>query len=467
MNRKTRKWLYPILFLLLAAMLAVPTSASAASKIKMSRSAVAMSKGKTYRLKVSGTRKKAVWRSSNQSVATVSQSGIVKARKSGTAVITAKVAGKSLRCRVIVKQPVTKIRLNQKSISISKGKTYTLRATVTPTNATNRAVTWKSSNKKVVTVTSKGKIKAVGAGKATITATAKDGSRKKATCKITVKKSSSDAGSAKLSDTKLTLQVGEKEKLTVSNAGGVRVAWGSSDKSVAVVSGGTITAKKAGTAVIAARLMDGSQTLFCNVKVAEKSAASRPDQNELPVKPSGASANAKRFLSILQKYSDQVKSDRAAGIQWKYSNSSSLAPSTFAKAKQNAETKGVAYCNCALLPRWALREMGVINSKNFWGTVGGGITFRGDVKAQLEKKCDIIKVYKTPKQLLAEGNLLPGDICSWVEYQHTNVYAGDGLWYDSGRGVNYQSSTGTFTSFGPAAAVNMSGTTVGYIIRFR
>ena len=114
-----------------------------------------------------------------------------------------------------------------------------------------------------------------------------------------------------------------------------------------------------------------------------------------------------------------------------------------------------------------MREMGVIDSKNFWGLVGGGIQFRGDVEAQLRKYCDIIPVYKTPNQLLAEGNLLPGDICTWVEYQHTNVYAGNGLWYDSGRGANYSSSEGAFTSFGPGATINMSGTTVGYIIRFR
>ena len=75
---------------------------------------------------------------------------------------------------------------------------------------------------------------------------------------------------------------------------------------------------------------------------------------------------------------------------------------------------------------------------------------------------------QTPNQLLKEGNLLPGDICTWVEYGHTNVYAGDGLWYDAGRNGNlggYKSGTFYFKTFGPAATVNMSGTTVGYIIR--
>jgi hypothetical protein len=116
--------------------------------------------------------------------------------------------------------------------------------------------------------------------------------------------------------------------------------------------------------------------------------------------------------------------------------------------------------------RWALRELDIIDSSNFWGVSGGGIEFRGNVKDQLLRYCDIIKVYKTPNQLLAEGNLLPGDICTWKEIQHTNVYAGNGLWYDAGRGVNITSS-GTFTSFGPSAAMSMTNKTVGYIIRLK
>ncbi len=464
MNASKKKWALRAVLLLLIALLAVPLSASAASKIKLNKTKITINKGKSYRLKVSGTKRKVKWSSSKRSVAVVNSSGKVTAKKKGTAVITAKVGSKRYRCKVTVKQPVTSVKLNAKSKTLTKGSSCTLKATVRPTNANNRAVTWTSSNKKVATVTSKGKVKAVGKGTAVITAKAKDGSKKYAKCKITVKAkktSSSSKTLLTLNKTKLTLQKGKTATLKATAPDGVRVTWGSSKPGVVSVSStGKLTAKAAGSAVIAARRVDGKKTLFCTVTVQAK-------QSSTAAKPGSGTANAQKFLNILQKYSNQVKADREAGIKWGYSNSSSQAKSTWSAAYSASRSKGVTYCNCALLPRWALREMGVINSANFWGLAGGGIQFRSNVEEQLRKYCDIIRVYKTPNQLLAEGNLRPGDICTWVEYQHTNVYAGNGLWYDSGRGVNYDSSEGAFTSFGPSAAINMSGTTVGYIIRFR
>ena len=83
---------------------------------------------------------------------------------------------------------VAKITLNKTSATLSPVDTLTLKATVTPSNATNKAVTWKSSNTKVATVSSSGKVTAKAAGTTTITCTAKDGSGKSAACKITVRK---------------------------------------------------------------------------------------------------------------------------------------------------------------------------------------------------------------------------------------------------------------------------------------
>lgn len=91
-------------------------------------------------------------------------------------------------CKAVKK--VTKITLNRASASVVKGKTLTLKATITPSDAMNKGVTWISSNKKVATVTSKGVVKGLAYGTATITAKARDGSGKTAACKITVTKSS-------------------------------------------------------------------------------------------------------------------------------------------------------------------------------------------------------------------------------------------------------------------------------------
>lgn len=161
----------------------MPVSANAA---KLNKKSLSLNVGKTYTLKASGTKGKIKWSSDKKSIATVSSKGVVTGKKKGSAVITAKYGKKKLTCKVTVKQPVTSVKLNKKSATLEKGKTLTLKATVSPSNANNKGITWSSSNKKVATVSSKGVVKAVGKGTATITAKAKDGSKKKATCKITV-----------------------------------------------------------------------------------------------------------------------------------------------------------------------------------------------------------------------------------------------------------------------------------------
>ena len=175
-----------LMFMLLS-VIAMPVSASAA---KLNKKSISLNVGKTYTLKTTGTKGKITWTSSKKSVATVSSKGVVKAKKKGTAVIAAKYGKKKLTCKVTVKQPVKSIKLNKTSATLKKGKSLTLKATISPSSANNKAVIWTSSNKKVATVSSKGVVKAVGNGTATITVKAKDGSGKKATCKITVGTSS-------------------------------------------------------------------------------------------------------------------------------------------------------------------------------------------------------------------------------------------------------------------------------------
>ena len=182
--KKTKKLFMMLLVCLLVSMAVMPISVSAA---KLNKKRITLNVGKTYTLKTAGIKGKITWSSNKKSIATVSSKGVVKAVKKGTAVVTAKYGKKKLTCKVTVKQPVTSIKLNKTSVTLKKGNKLTLKAIAYPKNANNRAVVWKSSNKKVATVSSKGVVKAVRNGTATITVTAKDGSKKKAVCKIQVK----------------------------------------------------------------------------------------------------------------------------------------------------------------------------------------------------------------------------------------------------------------------------------------
>ncbi len=137
---------------------------------------------------------KVKWSTSNKKIATVNSKGKVTIKKAkGTVTITAKTADgqkASVKFKVSkAKVKVSKIKVvGSKTMKTSgKKKKQTLKVAITPATADNQKVTWKSSNTKIATVNSKGKVTAKKKGKVTITATAKDGSKKKAKFKITVK----------------------------------------------------------------------------------------------------------------------------------------------------------------------------------------------------------------------------------------------------------------------------------------
>ena len=456
MKNEKKKWLFRTLLLLMLTLMAVPASASA--EISLNKKTFTLTAGKSAKLKLkglTGTETLIEWKVRRKNVADITPTGTgiarVTAKEAGVTYIYAVVDGVRYRCKLKVKSPTPVIHLNKSKKNIRKGKTYQLKASLEP-ESTNVKIKWKSSNKKVAKVNSKGKVTAVGKGKATITVYEENGNAVKATCKITVK-----LASLKLSATQMNLTVGKKTKLSLtSGADGSAIKWSSSNKSIANVSkSGKVKGKKAGTATITAKRTEDGRTVSCKVTVT----SADPQNGTQP------STYAKKLLTLMQKYSDQVKEDKKAGIKWTYSNS---AKNNWADAYKASRTKKVGYMNCALGCRWALREMGLLDSSNFWGASGGSFTFHGTSKTQLLKHCVIIPVKKTPNELLAEGNLLPGDICSYVHQQHTNVYAGNGLWYECGRcGLNggYVNGTYVFDSFGPVASVSMSGTKIGTIIR--
>ena len=164
------------------------------TKVKLNKTKATLNVGKTLTLKASlspskPSNKKVVWTSSNTKVATVNSKGKVTAVKAGTAKITATAAdgsGKKATCTITVTNKVTKVSLNKKKKSLLVGEAFTLKATVTPKKADNTELTWTSSNDSVAVVDSNGKVTAVRAGTAKITAKAKDGSKKSASCTVTV-----------------------------------------------------------------------------------------------------------------------------------------------------------------------------------------------------------------------------------------------------------------------------------------
>lgn len=164
------------------------------SKIKLSKNKVTLNNGKATKLKSQVTNKaiyKAIqWKSTNTNIAKVNSNGVVKALKRGTCYVIAVAkdgSKKSAKCKVTVRQLVTKLSYNKKTqkAEVYKNKTIKFAVTVAPSNANNKGLTYSSSNKKVATVNSKGIIKGIKAGTVTITAKAKDGSRK--AVKLTVK----------------------------------------------------------------------------------------------------------------------------------------------------------------------------------------------------------------------------------------------------------------------------------------
>lgn len=214
------------------------------------------------------------WESTDEAVAKVQYSSgryVLYAYKNGTTTITATAtdgSGVTASCEVTVNinYPVQGISLNHDAKTFTKaGETLQLTATIYPDSATNKTVTWKSSDEKVATVDESGLVTAVGNGTADITATTEDGNFK-ATCQVTVE---IPELTLSLDKTELTLtQTEEQQKLTATVSDPEeKVTWLSSDPFVATVArDGTVTAIANGTATITASA--GDKTVSCTVEVA-------------------------------------------------------------------------------------------------------------------------------------------------------------------------------------------------------
>lgn len=262
------------------------TIQAAVTEVKLNKSVITMKVGQYSTLKatiypISSNYLTVSFQSSNSNISLARKSNnsvTVTGKKAGTATITAtaRATGSnvdvSAKCKVIVTNGSV---VAPKSVTISSsskksskttyiGNSCTLKATVSPSNATNKNITWKSSDKNIAAIDSNGKVSGKTPGTVTITATV-TGTNIKSTYKIIVKKKS-----LKISPSSLNLAVGERYtiKVTELKPSASKIIWKSSNRNcVTVDSSGRIKGIKKGTAVITAYIYGESVQKKCKVTV--------------------------------------------------------------------------------------------------------------------------------------------------------------------------------------------------------
>lgn len=336
-------------FCLLFAIVPVQAAAPAISK-----KTATIYVGKSITLKMNDTKAKVKWKTSNSKIATVSGTGKVTGKKTGTAKITATVNKKNYSCTITVKKASTKVKvskisLNKTAISLNVGTNYSLKASVSPAKAANKAITWKSSNTGVATVNSNGTVTAKKAGTATITATAKDGSGKKSICKVTVK----EPRITKLSiSSKKSVNVNGTLQLTVSAQPSnlkKTFTWKSNNSKIATVSNkGLVKGISAGTVKITVTTNDKWKDSISVYITVNKTSTPNPAPQK---KTSGIEAvctlkevgsvndvNSSN-LTVYEKFSDGTKTElRNYSVKGEYIASSNSYKYTISKTGTNFST---------------------------------------------------------------------------------------------------------------------------------
>ena len=243
-KNKHMRWLLTGIILVLGLMFLPENQSEVNAATRINYTSIKLGQGKSKQLKLKGTSAKAKWTSSNTKIVTVNKkTGMITAVKGGKATITAKVGKRKYYCRVTV------VGISATKLTMTKGRTYTFKI------KNGKNTKWKTSNAAVVSVSSKGKIKAKGAGGAVITCKTNGRTLK---CKVYV---------PMINNTALRMPVNTQQQLTVSGKGDYIPAWSSSNQAVATVdNNGMVTATATmGQSVISCKV--GTVTLQCKVTV--------------------------------------------------------------------------------------------------------------------------------------------------------------------------------------------------------
>lgn len=210
-----------------------------------------------------------VWSSSDGSVASVDEEGVVSGKSKGEAVITVTAVdgGYTAECRVRVYQPVTELRMDNRSVTVDTGDDIQLTATILPYDADNKSIVWSSDNPDVADVNGKGVVTGVKAGQTVIRATSEDEGISDF-CVVTVNQ---PVTGVSLSKSELSFgKIGDAEQLVASvqpaDATNKELNWSSSDESVAIVSNGRVLCSGYGTAIVYVTTVDGGYMASCVVK---------------------------------------------------------------------------------------------------------------------------------------------------------------------------------------------------------
>lgn len=269
------------------------TVISRVTGISLSETTVELKPGETHQLTATvlpqnASNAEVTWYSDKESVATVSQSGLVTGVGPGETTVHAVTTdgGKMASCLVKVGTPVKGITLSVSSKTLYVGDpSLDISAALTPANATDKSLEWSSSDPEVASIAPGAALHAVikplKPGKTTITATTKDGGFT-ASCEVTVKRHVSGVSLNKAS---LTLYVGETESLAATvapeDASDKSVVWSSGNSAVASVSNGKVTANKPGSAVIKVVTNDLSKEATCTVTVKRHAESVELSQKEI------------------------------------------------------------------------------------------------------------------------------------------------------------------------------------------
>ena len=311
--------------------------------VKLSDTQKTLKVGEEYQINASvepsdAADKSLTYTSDNNKVATVSETGLVKANAVGSAKITVKSAnGKTAALQITVEEKekpsveVTKVKLSETKKTLKVGDKYQINASVEPSNATDKTLTYTSDNKKVATVSETGLVKANAVGSAKITVKSTNG--KTATLQITVKTKKPEVQKVLVSVDKLTVGVGEKVQLEAGvypkNAGDKKLFYKASNNKVKVSQKGVITAQKTGTCKVTISSSNGKKAV---VKVTVKK------------KPSKISLNAKKkTLKKGKKFQIKTKLPKGtASYKITYTSSKKSVAAVSKTGKVTAKKKGNA-----------------------------------------------------------------------------------------------------------------------------